>query len=223
MQQPKQFNPIVKLHASGEKPPLWLVHPDVGEVLVFLNLTKYINDRPLYALRARGFEEWEEFFKDLPEIFTTYLQHIKTTQPRGPYAIGGYSFGAMIAFEVAKLLQADGDEVRFLSSFNLPPHVKDRMRQLDWVEASINLSYFLDLISEEYAHELSPKLHELSNDDALDHIMSCASQDRLAEVSLTKSKLKAWITLAHTRCRKPHWNTNLLGLWQALTYFTLYP
>ncbi|EGE83870.1 TdiA protein [Blastomyces dermatitidis ATCC 18188] len=197
MQQPKQYNPVVKLHASGEKPPLWLVHPGVGEVLVFLNLAKYINDRPLYALRARGFEEGEEFFKDLPEIFTTYFQHIKTTQPLGPYAIAGYSFGAMIAFEVAKLLEADGDEVRFLGSFNLPPHIKDRMRQLDWVEAGINLSYFLDLISEDYAHEISPKLHELSNDDALDHLMSHASQGRLAELSLTKSKMKTWITLAH--------------------------
>ncbi|PGG95608.1 hypothetical protein GX51_08206 [Blastomyces parvus] len=103
----------------------------------------------------------------------------------------------MIAFEVAKLLEADGDEVRFLGSFNLLPHIKDRMRQLERVEVGINLSYFLDLISEEYAHKISPKLHELSNDDALDHIMSCAPQDRLAEYSLTKNKLKTWITLAH--------------------------
>ncbi|KAG5299650.1 nonribosomal peptide synthetase TdiA [Histoplasma capsulatum G186AR] len=103
----------------------------------------------------------------------------------------------MIAFEIAKLLEANGDEIRFLGSFNLPPHIKDRMRQLDWVEAGINLSYFLDLISEEHALELSPKLHELSNDDALDHIMSCAAQSRLVELSLTRNKLRTWITLAH--------------------------
>ncbi|KKZ68482.1 hypothetical protein EMCG_05943 [[Emmonsia] crescens] len=197
IQQPKQYNPVVKLHSSGGKPPLWLVHPGVGEVLVFLSLAKYFNDRPLYALRARGFEEGEEFFKDLPEIFTTYFQHIKETQPCGPYAIAGYSFGAMIAFEVAKLLEANGDEIRFLGSFNLPPHIKDRMSQLDWVEAGINLSYFLELISEAYAHEISPELHKLSNDDALDHIMSCAPPSRLMELSLTRKKLKTWITLAH--------------------------
>lgn len=73
MRQPKQYNPVVKLRSSGERSPLWLVHPGVGEVLVFLNLVKYINDRPLYALRARGFEAWEEFFTDLPEICTTYF------------------------------------------------------------------------------------------------------------------------------------------------------
>ncbi|KAK2799683.1 putative NRPS-like protein biosynthetic cluster [Onygenales sp. PD_10] len=197
MQQPKQYSPVVKLHASGDKTPLWLVHPGVGEVLVFLNLAKYITDRPLYALRARGFEEGEEYFKDLPEIFATYFQHIKETQPHGPYAIAGYSFGAMIAFEVAKLLEANGDEIKFMGSFNLPPHIKDRMRQLDWIEAGINLSYFLELISEEYAHEISPELHKLSNDEALDHILSCAPQGRLSELSLTKKKLGTWITLAH--------------------------
>ncbi|PGH18528.1 hypothetical protein AJ79_00305 [Helicocarpus griseus UAMH5409] len=197
MQQPKQYSPVVKLNASGDKTPLWLVHPGVGEVLVFLNFAKYVSDRPLYALRARGFEEGEEFFNDLPEIFATYFQHIKKTQPRGPYAIAGYSFGAMIAFEVAKLLEANGDEIKFLGSFNLPPHIKDRMRQLDWVEAGINLSYFLDLISEEYAHEISPILHQLTNDEALDHIMACAPQDRLTELSLTRKKLKTWISLAH--------------------------
>ncbi|EDN03587.1 predicted protein [Histoplasma mississippiense (nom. inval.)] len=41
----------------------------------------------------------------------------------------------MIAFEIAKLLEANGDEIMFLGSFNLPPRIKDRMRQLDWVEA----------------------------------------------------------------------------------------
>ncbi|EEH21049.2 hypothetical protein PABG_03280 [Paracoccidioides brasiliensis Pb03] len=197
IQQSKQYNPVVKLHTSGDKSPLWLVHPGVGEVLVFLNLAKYINDRPLYALRARGFEEGEVFFKNLNEMFTTYFRHIKELQPHGPYAIAGYSFGAMIAFEVAKLLEANGDKIRFLGSFNLPPHIKDRMRQLDWVEAGINLSYFLDLISEDYAHEISPSLHKLSNDEVLDHIISCSPPNRLAELSLTKKKLKTWISLAH--------------------------
>ncbi|PGH27376.1 hypothetical protein AJ80_00854 [Polytolypa hystricis UAMH7299] len=197
MQQPKTYTPVVALQTSGHKTPLWLVHPGVGEVLVFLNLAKYITDRPLYALRARGFEKGETYFNDLPEIFSTYFQHIKETQPVGPYAIAGYSFGAMIAFEVAKLLEATGDEVKFLGSFNLPPHIKDRMRQLDWVEAGINLAYFLDLFSEEYAHSISPELHNLPREEVLDHIISCGSQSRLEELSMTKQKLNTWISLAH--------------------------
>src|SRR5436190_16323309 len=125
----------------------------------------------------------------LYEIFATYYQHIKGTQPRGPCAIAGYSFGAMIAFEVSKLLEANGDEVKSLGSFNLPPHIQERMRQLDWVETGINLSYFLDFISEEDAYDIYPALHKLFHDEVLHHLMSGASPERLEELSLTKTKL----------------------------------
>lgn len=52
------YDPVVTLHLGGRKAPLWLVYPGVGEVLVFINLVRYLadDDRPIYALRARGFE-----------------------------------------------------------------------------------------------------------------------------------------------------------------------
>lgn len=196
LQGPQVYNPVVTLQSKGDKAPLWLVHPGVGEVLVFLNLAKYITDRPIYALRARGFDEGEDFFHDIREIVDTYHAHMKRYQPHGPYAIAGYSFGAMIAFEVSKKLEALGDEVRFMGSFNLPPHIKQRMQQLDWIEVVLNLSYFLDLITEEYAHEISAEMHTRSDDAVLDHILSLAPPARLAELSMTKQKLKTWASLA---------------------------
>lgn len=56
------YNPVVPMSTKGTKTPLWLVHPGVGEVLVFLNLAKFITDRPVYALRAKGFKKGEGFF-----------------------------------------------------------------------------------------------------------------------------------------------------------------
>jgi thioesterase domain-containing protein len=168
----------------------------VGEVLVFLNLAKYFTDRPFHALRARGFEEGEEFFHSIEEIVAAYHSHIKRVQPKGPYALCGYSFGSMIAFELAKTLESNGDEVRFVGSFNLPPHIKSRMQELDWVEAFLNLSYFLNLITEDYAHAISPDMHKLTPDEVLDHVLSVGDKDRLAELSLNKQKLKTWASLA---------------------------
>ncbi|KAI9885439.1 MAG: putative NRPS-like protein biosynthetic cluster [Watsoniomyces obsoletus] len=197
MSTPQPYNPVVQLQKQGNKTPLWLVHPGVGEVLVFLNLAKYITDRPLYALRARGFNEGEEVFGSIEEAVRTYHAHIKRHQPQGPYAIAGYSFGAMLAFEISKILEAEGDEVRFLGSFNLPPHIKSRMHQLDRVEVVLNLSYFLDLLSEEYAHEVSPLMHQRTDDEVLDFIMEIAPPARLRELSLNKNKLDKWAALAH--------------------------
>ena len=197
LQEPKTYSPVVTLQAGGTKTPLWLVHPGVGEVLVFLNLAKYIVNRPVYALRARGFDEGETFFNDIPEVITTYHAAIKANQPSGPYAIAGYSYGAMIAFETTKMLESKGDKVQFLGAFNLPPHIKFRMRQLDWVEVVLNLSYFLDLVGEAYAHEISPQMHQLSHEAVLDFIISKAPPTRMAEMALDKQKLTNWADLAY--------------------------
>ena len=191
------YNPVVPLGTKGNRTPLWLVHPGVGEVLVFLNLAKFITDRPVYALRAKGFEQGEDFFDSIPEVVETYRECIRRTQPQGPYAIAGYSFGAMLAFEISKRLEAEGENVRFLGSFNLPPHIKTRMNQLDWIEVALNLGCFLDLYSEEYQADISPDMHERKPQEVLSFIMDKAPPTRLAELSLTRPKLERWIALAH--------------------------
>ena len=196
------YNPVVALQPHGTHAPLWLVHPGVGEVLVFLNLAKHITDRPVYALRARGFNRGEKFFESIPEIVSTYHTHIKRVQPIGPYAIAGYSFGAMLAFEITKVLERHGDEVHFLGSFNLPPHIKTRMKQLDWTEVVLNLSYFLNLITEQHAQRISSHLHSLPTHQlVLRQIMDSAPPARLAELALTAEKLSNWASLAHAMQR----------------------
>ena len=194
---PRPYNPVITMQSHGSKTPLWLVHPGVGEVLVFLNLAKTITDRPVYALRARGFEDGERYFESIQEIVSTYHSHMKDIQPKGPYAIAGYSFGAMLAFEISKVLEDHQDEVRFLGSLNLPPHIKHRMKQLDWIEVVLNLSYFLGLMTEEEAHRVSPAMHEMNNDEVLEAIVSGAAQERLLELSLDQPKLATWTSLAH--------------------------
>ena len=133
----------------------------------------------------------------IPQIVETYLEHILKTQPEGPYAIAGYSFGAMLAFEISKCLEAQGKQVKFLGSFNLPPHIKARMNQLDWIELALNLGYFLDFYSETYQQRISDEMHQKQPQEVLSFIMEKAPPDRLAELSLTRPKLERWISLAH--------------------------
>ena len=191
------YNPVVPMCTKGTKTPLWLVHPGVGEILVFLNLAKFITDRPVYALRAKGFEKGEAFFESIPQIVDTYCMHIRQTQPQGPYAIAGYSFGAILAFEISKRFEAQGQQVKFLASFNLPPHIKTRMNQLDWIEVALNLGCFLDLYSEEYQVLISDEMHMKEPQEVLSFVMEKAPPTRLAELSLTRAKMERWVSLAH--------------------------
>jgi len=47
-----------------------------------------------------------------------YIEEIKTVQPEGPYFIGGYSFGGLVAFEMARQLRAQGQEIALLALFD---------------------------------------------------------------------------------------------------------
>ena len=196
LEKPKEYNPVVTLNTSGSKTPLWLVHPAAGEALVFLDLASYFSDRPLYAFRARGFEETETFFQSLEDICSTYHAHMKKMQPKGPYAIAGYSFGSVIALEISKILLDHGDEVKFLGSLDAYPHVDKRIKQMDWIDVGLDLSHLLDLLSEQQAYDISLRKHQLSAEAILDCIFDeYASKKRLEELALTKSKLEKWISL----------------------------
>lgn len=191
------YDPVVVLSKSGSKTPLWLVHPGIGEVLVFVGLAQHLagDDRPVYALRARGFEPGHARFESIEEAVETYMTSIRQRQPRGPYAIAGYSYGTMLAFEIVKRLEsADGQgTVRFLGSFNLPPNIKTRMRQLHWNACLLHLVHFLGLIAEEDAEQIeSGDLRDTDHDEALTKVLDNSNLDRLRELGLDRSALMHW-------------------------------
>jgi thioesterase domain-containing protein len=57
-----------------------------------------------------------------------YLEAIRTVQPEGPYYLGGYCLGAVIAFEMACQLEAAGQEVGLLALLEgyAPPRARDQ-------------------------------------------------------------------------------------------------
>ncbi|MBI0376492.1 non-ribosomal peptide synthetase [Streptomyces albiflaviniger] len=192
------YDPVVTLQSGGEKTPLFCVHPGVGEVLVFVNLAKYfVGDRPFHALRARGFNEGEKPFTSFQEMVECYVEAIRARQPHGPYAVAGYSYGGAVAFEIAKVLEAQGERVDFVGSFNLPPHIKYRMDELDFVETATNLAFFLDLINKKQSLDLPAELRPLSQEEQLAHLLRIAPSARLDELDLDLAKFTAWAELAH--------------------------
>ncbi|KAI0659130.1 AMP-dependent synthetase and ligase [Cubamyces menziesii] len=154
------YNPVVPLRAQGSKPPLFLVHPGVGEVLVFLGLAKVLDNRPVYALRARGFEDGDEVFASFSEMVDAYVAGVEKVQPTGPYYIAGYSFGGAVAFEMARALESKGKQVAWVGIFNLPPFIQSRMHELTWVEVLLNLFMFVALVSPETVDQVRARLHD---------------------------------------------------------------
>ncbi|KAI0111775.1 acetyl-CoA synthetase-like protein [Daldinia grandis] len=201
-----EYDAVVVLRSSGTKAPLWLIHPGVGEVLVFVGLAQHMSadDRPIYALRARGFEPGQRRFADINEAVTTYVAAVRQKQPHGPYAIAGYSYGTMLAFEMAKRLGADGpgEAVGFLGSFNLPPHIKARMRQLSWNMCLLHLAQFLGLVPAAFAdgESAAPSdsaYRRATRSEALARTLEAVEVSRMRDLGLGARELARWADVAH--------------------------
>ncbi|KAF5535063.1 non-ribosomal peptide synthase [Fusarium phyllophilum] len=109
--------------SGGSKCPIFLLPPGSGGVVPWTSLIKYLPDRQIYALRLRGLESGEDPFADLDELLDVYQDVILTTQPVGPYALLGMSFGGTVAFELAKRFEGLGKQVAFAGALDTPPSI----------------------------------------------------------------------------------------------------
>jgi acetoacetyl-CoA synthetase len=110
----RHFDPLVPMRSGNGGPPLFLVHSIWGDVLGMRQIAVAMrSDIPVYGLRARGLQG-EEPQRSVEEMAAAYVEMIRAVQPRGPYRIAGHSFGGLLAFEIARLLSEQGEEIGWL-------------------------------------------------------------------------------------------------------------
>ncbi|MGZ4134932.1 MAG: non-ribosomal peptide synthetase, partial [Tumebacillaceae bacterium] len=126
-----QKSRLVELKKGNEQTPLFLVHPIGGLVNSYLDLAHEMGDRPIYGLQSPGLEDDQEVLTSVEAMATAYLEDIRTVQPEGPYLLAGWSFGGVVAFEMAQQLQTHGQEVAFLGMLDAhEPSVLEQVRVL---------------------------------------------------------------------------------------------
>jgi amino acid adenylation domain-containing protein len=107
--------PVVAVRASGSKKPFFFLHEawESGAFYCFQLARHLTKDQPFYALAPYQFEEGE-VIPTLEEIATKQLRSICTMQSEGPYLLGGFCNGAILAYEIARQLYAQGQRVERL-------------------------------------------------------------------------------------------------------------
>lgn len=111
-----RFAHLVPLRTAGTGRPLYIVHGIFGNVLQLRDLAELLDvPRPVYALQARGADPREAPHATIAEMAEAYAEAIREVQPSGPFALAGYSFGGLIAYEMARLLRAAGERVDLLA------------------------------------------------------------------------------------------------------------
>lgn len=115
--QPKFLSsgsPLIALNSSGTRTPFFCVHAAGGDILAYINLAQKIDaDRPFYALEQTP-NSVASAATSVEETAAYYLQEIRTVQPKGPYILGGWCYGGVVAFEMAQQLQKQGEQIDLL-------------------------------------------------------------------------------------------------------------
>jgi pimeloyl-ACP methyl ester carboxylesterase len=70
------------------------------------------------GIQARGLERGHPPRRRVEQMAAAYLAEVRARQPVGPYHLAGYSFGGLVAFEMACQLVASGEEVGLLGLFD---------------------------------------------------------------------------------------------------------
>ncbi|MBD2460792.1 amino acid adenylation domain-containing protein [Oscillatoria sp. FACHB-1407] len=126
-------SPLIPLTLGHSKQPFFCVHPMFGVVFPYLELahhlandgssTKSQSNRSFYGLQPLGLDGQSPPLNRIEAIATYYLQAIQTLQPEGPYFLGGWSFGGLVALEMAQQLTQAGHPIALLAILDTPAPV----------------------------------------------------------------------------------------------------
>jgi len=115
-QKGSKWQSLVPIKTSGSKVPVYLVHGGGFNVLTFEPFSKHMDpEQPIYALQGLGLIDGTKPVSSIEEIASYYISEVLENDPVGPYALGGYCSGGIIAYEMARQLRERGKEVSMLA------------------------------------------------------------------------------------------------------------
>jgi amino acid adenylation domain-containing protein len=195
---------LVAIQKGGTKRPAFFVHPIGGGVVCYAYLARRLGtDQPVYGLAAL---EVDDPHTQVSTMAASYIEEIRRAQPRGPYVIGGWSFGAYAAFEMARQLRRQGEEVALLAILDcgapgtgIDEEAEDPAESDDPVVLVRTLEGFANLkeplpIAESYLRQLGP-------DEQLLYIMEQAKKAHVMPQELTLTQVKRSLHNFRSRVR----------------------
>jgi acyl transferase domain-containing protein/thioesterase domain-containing protein len=121
-----RWTSLVVMQGKGALPPFYCVAGMGGTLNNLRKLALLVGDaRPFYGLQPPGADDPTQRLWSIEDLAVHYINEIRKVQPAGPYLLGGYSGGGIVAFEMARRLAGQGETISFLGfidsySPNLP-------------------------------------------------------------------------------------------------------
>ena len=186
-------SPLVAIQPRGNRRPLFLIHPAGGHVFPYIQLAQKLGpDQPCYGLQARGLEEGQEPHSRIEDMAADYIKGIRTVQADGPYLLGGWSMGGVVAFEMAQQLHAQGQRVALLALLDARIPTADEEFGDDEFEARLLIDFV-----RYFGLSLDPRdaLARLPKHELLERVLEHAKRAGLMPADIEVSHAQPFIEL----------------------------
>lgn len=210
------YNPIIPFNNTGSKSPLFLVHPGLAGAEVYSELAKYLDKNiPLYAIDSYNLNSEKPFLKTIEALAQKYIEYVQSVKPKGPYLLGGWSLGGIIAYEMAQQLTCLGEAVQtvYLLDAQLYSSV-----YLDLIHIGINVKGLINILPADrgqYIASLPPRYLErvmasLKNDAKI--LKNYIIKPYAGKVSLIKTTQKTKLNRGLIENAYNGWKKNVKNL-----------
>jgi amino acid adenylation domain-containing protein len=200
---------VVKIQAgSSMRTPLFFVHPVGGSVLCYGDLARELgSEQPFYGLQSPGGDKDLEQGDSLEQMASVYIRVMRQVQPTGPYLLGGWSFGGLLAWEMARQLGSEGERVGMLALIDSYPTTgagwteeePDEGRMLDWFAEDIGRMVGEDVAGQKTAWQEMGKEERMTAIEELLRRNGLVSRNKAREQSLRLLEVFARNTQATER------------------------
>ena len=128
---------VVAVRSEGTRPPFFAVPGHNGDVFCYVHLARCLGrDQPFYALQPPGLDGARAPAETIEALAAHFVGELRAFLPGGPYLLGGYCVGGAVAFETARQLREQGEDVRLLVLLGSPHPVAfrtyNRARAVPW-------------------------------------------------------------------------------------------
>ncbi|MEM7349983.1 MAG: non-ribosomal peptide synthase/polyketide synthase [Acidobacteriota bacterium] len=183
---PDETSLLVALQPAGAHKPVFCVHPLLGDVMCYRLLAQALGtDQPFYGLQSPGVIPGGEPLATVEEMAGCYLAEIRSVQPQGPYFLAGWSFGGLVAYEMARQLTAEGQKVAFLGLMDTSIRRSDGPMEVirtDEVDEAYRVLNFFERYWQLPVDELRAALNAVAPHDQLAFVVrSLQEQGQISE------------------------------------------
>ena len=184
---------LVAIQPGGNRRPLFLIHPAGGHVFPYVHLATCLGpDQPCYGLQSRGVEEGQEPHKRIEEMAAYYINAIRAVQAEGPYLLGGWSMGGLVALEMAQQLHAQGQRAALLALLDTRIPTADE----EFADEDFEVTLLVDFVRY-FGLSLDPRdsLARLPKHELLERVLEHAKRAGLMPSDIEVSQAQPFIDL----------------------------